>query len=160
MRLRNVNIFVRIPWRYPTFSWRNKILPAISVNKEYHSHHWPQPPLSWWALEGSKEYLPLNSHQTAVNPDTEPSECESTGYLPQVAEMHIKSMMSVSPDLHFSIYRKALNSLTWDSSFSFLNNNLLFLLLPFIAKLLYILAPPLPPQSSFLRVTWDAASHT
>ena len=31
--------------------------------------------------------------------------------------------------------------------------------LPFVAKLLCILAPPLPPQSSFLRAVWDAASQ-
>lgn len=35
----------------------------------------------------------------------------------------------------------------------------MFLLLSFVAKPIYILAPPLPHYSSFLRVTWDAASQ-
>ena len=46
----------------------------------------------------------------------------------------------------------------------FFNNNLTIIFchsdyLPFVAKLLYILAPPSPPRSSFLGVTWDAASR-
>ena len=42
----------------------------------------------------------------------------------------IKGMISVSPDLHLPIHRKALNSLLWDISFSFINSNLLMFQLP------------------------------
>ena len=62
--------------------------------------------------------------------------------------------------LHLSIHRKALNSLTWVIWFSLINNNLL--MFPTIRTLLqnfYITwLLPAPPQSSSLRVTWDAAS--
>ena len=49
--------------------------------------------------EGNKECLPSISHQTA--PDYEPwgnSGCENIGYWPQIAEVHIKGMISVGPD--------------------------------------------------------------
>ena len=53
----------------------------------------------------------------------------------------------MSPDLASS-QRKALNSLTCDIYFSFINSNLCSHYLPFVAKLLYILVPPSPPWSS------------
>ena len=48
-----------------------------------------------------KVYLPSSSHQTAATPYGEPwgnSGWENTGYWPQLAEVHIKGMISVSPD--------------------------------------------------------------
>ena len=52
--------------------------------------------------------------------------------------------------LHLPIHRKALDSLTWDVWFSLINSNLLMFQLPgfFLQKLLCVLAPPLPLQSS------------
>ena len=63
--------------------------------------------------------------------------------------------------LHSSHIRKALNSLTCTFWFSLINNHLWCSdYLPFVAKFLYVLAPPSPPaRSSSLRVTWDAASR-
>ena len=58
-------------------------------------------------------YLPSSSPQAAASPIGEPSGCENTGDWPQRAEMHSKGMISLSPELaSYSIYRKALNSLT------------------------------------------------
>ena len=48
--------------------------------------------------EGNREYLPSSSHQTAATLDGAASERENTRYWPQIAEVHIKGMMSVSPD--------------------------------------------------------------
>ena len=70
------------------------------------------------------------------------SGCENKGYWPQIAELHIKGMISVSPDPCIFIYIEILNSLTWGVLFSFINNHLFMFRLPaFVAKLLYNLAP-------------------
>ena len=43
---------------------------------------------------------------------------ESTGYWPQRAEVHIKGIISKSPDpCYLSLHIKVLNSLTWDTCF-------------------------------------------
>ena len=62
--------------------------------------------------------------------------------------------------LHPPKHRKVLNSLTWDIWFSFINNNLLIFSTTYsLLQNSYITwFPPSPPRSSFLRVTWDAAS--
>ena len=74
-------------------------------------------------------------------------------YRPQTAEVHIKGTISMSPDLHLPIQRKALNSLTWDDGFSLINSNLLmFWFIVFVAKSLLYCVPPLPLQSSLSEV--------
>ena len=46
--------------------------------------------------------------------------------LAQVTMVHVKGMISVSPDSYnLPIHRKVLNSLTWDIWFSLINSNLL-----------------------------------
>ena len=58
----------------------------------------------WWAGElqaTQEEYLLSSSLQTIATPYSEPwrnSGSENTGYWPQMAEMYIKRMISVSPD--------------------------------------------------------------
>ena len=83
---------------------RNGVFPAISVNNNLTDISNYSPPT--WAsepeetLEG-KEYQPSSSHQTAATPYSESwgnSGCENTRYWPQIAEVHIKGMISVSPD--------------------------------------------------------------
>ena len=74
-------------------------------------------------------------------------------YRPQTAEVHIKGTISMSPDLHLPIQRKALNSLTWDDGFSLINSNLLmFWFIVFVAKSPLYCVPPLPLQSSLSEV--------
>ena len=66
------------------------------------------------------------------------------GYWPYTVKVHIKGMISVSPDLHLPIVRKVLTSLIWSIWFSltviFWCSNYLEI---FLQKLLYILASPL-----------------
>ena len=52
--------------------------------------------------ERNKEHLPSSSHQTAATAKGVHSQeigCENTGYWPQIVGMHIKGMISGSPDL-------------------------------------------------------------
>ena len=83
---------------------RNGVFPAISVNNtltdisNYSPPTWASEPEE--TLEG-KEYQPSSSHQTAATPYSESwgnSACKNTRYWPQIAEVHIKAMISVSPD--------------------------------------------------------------
>ena len=75
------------------------------VSKGYHSHLQLQPTLdgkleSPERTQEGKNTCP-NSHQTAATPNSEPWESSgfgNTGYRPQIAEVHIKRMISVSPD--------------------------------------------------------------
>ena len=88
------------------------------------------------------------------------SGCENTGYWPQITEVHIKGMISVNPNSCIFPYI-GKSWIPWLEISSILWLKIIFWLsdyLPFVAKLLYILAPPSPPWSSSLRVTWDAAS--
>ena len=71
---------------------------------------------------------------------------KNTGFWPQMAEMHVKGMISVSPgSCIVPIHRKALNSLTWDIWFFFLIHKNTFDVQTtcLCYKLLYNLAPPL-----------------
>ena len=84
---------------------RNEILPAISVNKGCHSRAAPSKGelvSPEQTQEGSQAYLPCSSHHTAATPEGSPwgnTGCENTGYWPQRAEVPIKGMISMSPDL-------------------------------------------------------------
>ena len=91
-----------------------KMLLAISVNKECCSQ------------QAITLQLRLKSKTFWRN-----SEWESTGCHTQIAEMHIKGKISVSPDTCiFPLHTIALNSLTSDTGFSLINNNLLKSWLP------------------------------
>ena len=51
--------------------------------------------------QDGKEYPPSHSHQTEATTYGEPWEnsgCENTGYCPQIAEVYIKGLISVSPE--------------------------------------------------------------
>ena len=108
------------------FPLRNKILPAISVNKRrqlspFASTSKGKQVSLKGTQEGKKEYLLSSSHQTAATPKGEHrgnSGCENTGYWPQTAEVHLKVMSRCKAQTFLSTY-------IW---FSFINCNLLFLL--------------------------------
>ena len=75
--------------------------------------------------EGNKEYLPSSSQQTAAIPNSKPwgsSGDENPGYCPQMAEVNIKRMISMSPDLCIFPQKNTT--------------------CPLLQKLLYILTPP------------------
>ena len=52
------------------------------------------------------EYLPSSSYQTAATPYGEPRGTQDvkTRYCPQIAEVHITGMISVSPDSYIVSY--------------------------------------------------------
>ena len=116
---------------------RNGIFPAISVNKDVTVISNYRPPMwageSWGNTEG-KEYLPSSSHQTAATPFGEPhgsSGCEKHRILaPDSWDAYQRNNFSEPRLLHLPIYRKALNSFTWDVWFSLISNNLLMFRLP------------------------------
>ena len=81
----------------------------------------------------------------------EAQDMKSTGFWPQIAEVHIKGMISVSPDYRIFPYsEKALNSFTWDIWLSLINNNLLMFRLPalFCKTSITPGSSPLPPPQS------------
>ena len=83
----------------------------------------------------------------------EVQDVKSTGFWPQIAEVHIKGMISVSPDSPIFPYsEKALNSFTWDIWLSLVNNNLLMFRLPALCCKTAITPgsspPPLPHSYS------------
>ena len=108
------------------FEW--KVLPAKSVNKGCCSlqANTLQPPHIWALREFRLEpgCLP-SSHQTLKPHPKEASwrdsRWERTRHWPKRAEVH--SNFREPRLLHLSIYRKVLNSLTWDIWFSLINSN-------------------------------------
>ena len=78
--------------------------------------------------------------QAAATPCGEPqgsSECKKYKILAQIAEMHIKGMVSYAPQprfLHLPLCRKALNSLIWVIWFSLVNSNLSTFRLPVLCR--------------------------
>ena len=88
---------------YLYFRLRNKILPVMSVTKRSCSHQQPQPPcIPWrWALKKLQKETKNACLQAAVTPKGAAwgnSGRENTGYWPQIAEVDIKGLISVSPD--------------------------------------------------------------
>ena len=83
--------------------------------------------------------------------------CENTKYWPQLAEVHIKRMISINPDLCFFPQKSA--KFLKISGFLLLAVIFCSHYLFFVTKLLYMLTNPSPPWRGFLRVTWDAASQ-
>ena len=68
-----------------------------------------------------------------------------------------RNNFSESRLLHLPMYRKALNSLTWDISFSLINSHLLMFWSPgFCYKTSIYLAPPFSLQSGSLRAIWES----
>ena len=116
---------------------RNIIFPAVSVNKDVTVISDDGPPMwageSWGNTEG-KECLPSSSHQTAATPSGEPqgsSGCEKHRILaPDSWDAYQRNNFSELRLLHLPIYRKALNSFTWDVWFSLISNNLSMFRLP------------------------------
>ena len=87
------------------------MFPGISVNKRCNSHQQLPPPQKVrcepWGNSGRKEYLSSKRHQAAANPYSESqgsSEAKNTGYWPQIAEVHVKRMISVSPNSYIFPY--------------------------------------------------------
>ena len=76
-------------------------LAAISVNKGCCSHQAITPDGEPWGDSGWKQMPAIKQSTTAGTPNGAPrgdAGWESTGYLPQRAEMHIKWMISMSPN--------------------------------------------------------------
>ena len=102
-----------------------------------------------WALRKLRMEIgcPLSSNQLLQQlPVMRPEETQDgkIEYWYQRAEVHIKRMISVSPDFcTFSIMEKTLNSLIWDIWFCLMKSNLSYYLV-FVAKTPLYLAPPLP----------------
>ena len=78
------------------------------------------------------------------------SGCEKHILAPDSWEAYERSDFTDPRLLHLPIYRKALNSLTWDIWFSLISTNLLlFKLLGICCKLLYYMTPPHPSWEHF-----------
>ena len=128
----------------------------------YHSHHQLQPSNVSWALrELGKEkntcHLAAIKMQplSAVSPK-EVQEVKNRQYWPQIAEVHIKGMVSVQT-LASSHTQKGLNSLSRYIWFSFISNNIL----TFRPPALYCETLHKPGFSShLLRVALSRSLHT
>ena len=70
--------------------------------------------------QGGKEYQPSSSHQMAATPYSESWEnsgCKNTRYWPQIAEVHVKGMISVCPDpCIFPCLVAIVQQLSWSDS--------------------------------------------
>ena len=118
---------------------RNGILPGISINKGHHNHQrlQPLPMVNWYLLRECKEEE-NTCHQAAIRlqplPTVSPEgaqDVKKQGYLPQIAEMHMRGMTSVNTDSCIFLHiKKALNSLIIDTLFPLINNNFLMFRLP------------------------------
>ena len=104
---------------------RNGGFPAISVNRMSLSSAIPalrHELVSPKDTQEGEEYLWSNSHQVAATLYSEPKGAQdgkSTGYWPQIPELHTKGRSSVSPGSHIFPYiekphtkKNAQNSLT------------------------------------------------
>ena len=134
---------------YVTCQWKN--VATISVNKGCCSHQSIMLlPSWWWALRELRIETPSRMPTikqaaakaiSVVHPEeTRDEKTQHTD--PQIAEVHIKGMISVIPHscphsrsaiyrkAHTLIHRKVLNSLTWDVWFSLINRNHLMFWLP------------------------------
>ena len=88
---------------------RTGIFPALSVHKDVTVISYASPP----GNSGRRKIPIFSSHQAATEPYNEPqgsSGCEKHKKL--AAEMHMKGMISLSPDS--CIFSYILNSLIWD----------------------------------------------
>lgn len=91
-------------------------------------------------------------------------DAKNTGYWPQLAEMHMKETIAVSPDsasshtLKSPMHRKALNSLRYLVSFNSQQYFWCSDYLPSVTNFNITWLLPSPSWGSSLRVTWDAVS--
>ena len=101
----------------------NGIFPAMSINKGCHSHQWLQPSnVSWWALRKLKAEK-NTCHLAAIRPQplpvVSPEENQDVKIqAPDSSGAYQRNDFSEPRLFHLPIYRKALNSLTWDIWFS------------------------------------------
>ena len=126
------------------------MLPAISVNIGCCSHHviTLQLPQMWPLRELRIETgCPPSSHQPLQPPPTVHPEETQDG---KTQDSGPRELRCISKEwfqwAHLPIHRKALNSLTWDVSFSLINSNLLKFPIPGLCcnNSYIILAPPWP----------------
>ena len=98
--------------------------------QRYHSRQQLQPscgePVSPEGAQGGV-YLLFSSHQTVATTSDKPwGTLEvKTGYWPQIAEMYIKGIISVSLDFGNFPTQKVLNSFAWDIWFSLTHKKIL-----------------------------------
>ena len=94
---------------------RNGIFSAISVNKDVTGISNCSPPLSKGIQEGEEDLL-YSSHQTRASPYNElwgkEAQDVRTGYWSQIAEIHMKRMISDSPDSCIFLYTEKGASLS------------------------------------------------
>ena len=133
----------------------NGIFPAISTNKGITAIlDYGSPNVNFWAQREPRKnnandpVVISHSSQWATNSGCEESNLRMLA--PDRWGEYERNNFSKPRLLHLHIPRKALNSLTWDIWFSFLNNSLLMFTLPTpCCKLLYNLTPSPPPPNSW-----------
>ena len=94
-------------------TWKIEHFLPLTVDKGYHSHQSLQPSyMSWWTLRkaGRKR---ISDVTPTVNPE-ETQDVIIKILAPDSWDEYIKKDFSGPRLLHFPIYRKALNFLTWD----------------------------------------------
>ena len=150
------------------FVLRNRISPAVSVNKDVTVISDHSPPT--WAGEPKgtqegEEYLPSSSHQTTATPYGESwgrklRKRKHRKLAPYSRGAYQRNDFSEPRLLHLLIFRKAFNSLMWDIWFSLIYKKSFWHLyyLSLLQNLLTTWLLPLLPWISSLWVTWDAWS--
>ena len=138
---------------------RNGVFPAILVNKDVTViGDSSMPIVNSWALRAVRMeentwliWQPRGCTHSLLWA-LRNSGCEKRGILASDSWDAYESNNFSGPKLlHLPLHGKALNSLTWDIWFSFINNNLFWCssYLPFVARLLYNLGPPLTSLEQF-----------
>ena len=120
---------------------------STDLTRHSPDEHWPHYVLHPWAL------TPLGAPAWALTPLGAPPWWPLTplGAAPRTLtpdswDAYESDGFSKPRLLHLPMHRKALNSLTWDTWFSLINNNLLMFRLPAPSyKRLYSLTPPTAP---------------
>ena len=145
-----------------SFLVSNGVFPTISVNKSVTAFSNSSPPsVNFWVQRAPKKNNTCYPAAIIHSPQWVSrgmGDVKNTGYWPQIAEMHIKSIILVNPDSCIFLYIKKCQ-IPWDIWFSLINNNLLmFRLSAFCCKLLCNLIPSDPTSSKqFSQVAWDVS---
>ena len=152
------------------FEQWTKSLLAISVRKDVAAIsplHYSCPEGDPWGNSGWRQMGCHCQAHLVVNHCSYPWQCT-------LRRLRMRKLGTLAPDSwaacqrndfsdprlsHLTIYRKALNSLTWNIWFSFIKSNQSGLLLQKKKKLLHILVLPLTSLEQFLRVIWNAVSQ-
>ena len=100
--------------------------------------------------QGDQEYLPSLSHPIVASPKGEPSGCEKDRILAPGSWGVYQGKDFSEPRIYIFPHREK-HQIPWLETSGFLLLTVIFCsyYMPFVTKLLYILAHPLPPQSSF-----------